>query len=124
MPPPWRVCRGNDKPSVRIQSQTRRADPSSFDLAHGALETEQQSVIEQGGMIEAVSIADERVGEAAEIEQAIPVGVIAGEAGDLKTEHDSDMPERNLGGEACKSVALDDAGSGNSEVLVDDDNLL
>src|SRR6202158_2131245 len=34
------------------------------------------------------------------------------------------MPERNLGGEACKSVALHDAGSRNSKVLVDDDNLL
>jgi hypothetical protein len=34
------------------------------------------------------------------------------------------MSERNLGGEACEAIAFDDAGSGKSEVLVDDDNLL
>jgi hypothetical protein len=51
-----------------------------FGLAHCALETEQQTVIEHGRMIEAVGIANERIGEAAEIEQAMPVGVIARKA--------------------------------------------
>jgi hypothetical protein len=32
-------------------------------------------------MIDAVGIADEGVGKTAEIEQAIPIGVVAGEAG-------------------------------------------
>ena len=68
-------------------------------LAHGALEAEQQSVVEHRGMIDAVGIADESVSEAAEIEQAIPVGVVAGEAGDFEAEHDADMAEGDFGGE-------------------------
>ena len=93
-------------------------------LAHGALEAEQQSIVEHGRVIDAVGIADERVGEAAEIEQAIPVGVVAGEAGDLETEHDPDMSERDFGGEPREAAALDDAGAGKAEVFVDDDDLL
>src|ERR1700720_3898547 len=88
-------------------------------LAHGALEAEQQSVVEHRGMIDAVGIADESVSEAAEIEQAIPVGVVAGEAGD-----DADMAEGDFGGEPGEAIALDDAGSGKPEVLVDNDDLL
>src|SRR4249919_1987906 len=93
-------------------------------LAHGALEAEQQSVVEHRGMIDAVGIADEGVGEAAEIEQAIPVGVVAGEAGNFEAEHDPDMAEGDFGSEPGEAVALDDTGTGKPEVFVDNDNLL
>src|SRR6516165_9937982 len=89
--------------------KTRSYD-MQLSLAHGALEAEQQSVVEHRGMIDAVGIADEGVSEAAEIEQAIPVGVVAGEAGDFEAEHDADMSERDLGGEPCEAAARDDAG--------------
>ena len=65
---------------VANATQQAGAQHVQFGLAHRALETEQQTVIEHGRMIEAVGIANERIGEAAEIEQAIPVGVIAGKA--------------------------------------------
>jgi hypothetical protein len=93
-------------------------------LAHGALEAKQQSIVKHGRVIDAVGIADERVGETAEIEQAIPVGVVAGEAGDLETEHDADMSKRNFCREPPEAAALDDAGAGKPEVFVDDDDLL
>ena len=75
-------------------------------------------------MIHTVGIGDERVGEPAEIEQAIPVGVVAREARDFKAEHDPDMSKCNLRGESCETTALDDAGCGNAEVFIDDDHLL
>ena len=93
-------------------------------LAHGALETEQQSIVEHRGMIDAVGIADEGVGEAAEIEQAIPIGIVSGEAGDFEAEHDPDMAEGDFGGEPGEAIALDDAGTGKPEVFVDNDDLL
>ena len=76
-----------------------RAQDMQLGLAHRALETEQQPVVEQRGMIDAVGIADQRVGQAAEIEQAVPIGVVAGQAGDLEAEHDADMAEGDFGGE-------------------------
>ena len=38
-------------------------------------------------MIDAVAVADQRVRDAAEIEQAVPVGIIARQTGDLKAKH-------------------------------------
>ena len=93
-------------------------------LAHGALEAKQQSIVEHGRVINAVGIADERVGEAAEIEQAIPVGIVAGEAEDLETEHDPDMSKRDVRREPREAAALDDAGAGQAEIFVDDDDPL
>ncbi len=40
------------------------------------------------------AIADERVGETAEIEQAVPIGIVAREAGHFESEHDADMSKR------------------------------
>jgi hypothetical protein len=36
-------------------------------------------------VIEAVAIADQRVGEAGEIDEAIPFGIVAGQARDFQT---------------------------------------
>ena len=72
------------------------------------------------GVIDTVGIADERVGKAPEIEQAIPVGVVAGEAGDLETEYDPDV-QAHVRREPREAAALDDAGAGKPEVFVDDD---
>jgi|SRR6516164_1260560 len=93
-------------------------------LTHGALQAKQQSIVEHGGVVDAVGIADERIGEAAEIEQAIPVGIVTSEAGDLETEHDPDMSKRDFRCEPREAAALDDAGAGKPEVFVDDDDLL
>ena len=83
-----------------------------------------EKISEHRRMIDAVGIADERIGEAAEIEQAIPVGVVTGEAGDFEPEHDADMAEGHLGGEPGEAIALDDAESGKPKVFVDNDDLL
>ena len=68
-------------------------------------------------MIDAISVADEGIGEAAQIEETIPVGIVAGEARDFEAEHDADMSERDFGGEAREAIALDDAGAGKPEGL-------
>ena len=49
-------------------------------FAHGALQAQQQPVIEHRRVIEAVAIADQRVGEAGEIDEAIPFSIVAGQA--------------------------------------------
>jgi hypothetical protein len=48
-----------------------------------SIQPEDQAIVEKRRMIDAVAIADQRVGHAAKIEQAIPVGNIAGQAGDF-----------------------------------------
>ena len=62
-------------------------------LAHRALQAQQQAVVEVGRVVEPVLVADERVGEGADLEQAMPVGGAAGEAADLQAEHDPDLAQ-------------------------------
>src|SRR5262245_32000364 len=94
---------------VADAAEQARAQDMQLGLAHGALETKQQSIVEQGRMIDAVGIADERVGKATEIKQAIPVGVVASETGDFEAEYDADVSERDFGSEASEASAFDDA---------------
>jgi hypothetical protein len=93
-------------------------------FAHGALEAEYQSIIEQRRMINAVAVTDEGIGETAKIEQAIPVCVVAGEARDFEAKHDAYMAEGDFGDQTGEAASLDDAGSGNPEVFVNYDHLL
>src|ERR1019366_10652999 len=76
-------------------------------LAHRALQAQDEPVVEAGRVIEAVRVADERVGQPAEIEEPIPVGVVASEPAALGTEHDADVAERDLGGEVGKATPRD-----------------
>src|SRR5436309_8264958 len=55
------------------------ADDVQLCFAHGALEAEEQTIIEQRRMINTIVVTDERIGEAAELQQTIPVGVVPGQ---------------------------------------------
>lgn len=92
------------------------AQDVEFCFAHGALQTEEQAVVEQARVIDAVGVADQGVGETAEIEKTIPVGIVTGEPGDLETEHDADLPERDLGDELGEAAARSKSGAGDTEI--------
>jgi hypothetical protein len=47
-------------------------------FAHGAFfRAEHQAIVEQGRMIETVAVSDQRVGHTAQIQQTIPVCIVA-----------------------------------------------
>lgn len=98
------------------------AQDVEFRLGHGALEAEDQSIVKIGGVIETVAVGDEGVGHTTEIEETIPVGVIAGEARDFQAQDDADVGQRDLGGQTIEPGSIDFARSGTSKVLVDDDD--
>jgi hypothetical protein len=60
-------------------------------LAHGALQAEHQPVVELGRMVDPVRVRDQRVGQRGQVEQLVPVGVVAGQPGHLDPEHDPDL---------------------------------
>src|SRR5271157_6171401 len=74
-------------------------------------------------MVDAVAISDQGVGDAAEIEQAIPVGIVARNAGDFEAEHDAGVAERYFRGHACEPGTLGESGAGQAQVFVDGDHL-
>src|ERR1700719_4704334 len=75
-------------------------------------------------MINAVGISDQRVGQPGEIDEAVPVNVVASETRHLESKNKPDAGERNLSGEARKAGARDPAGARETEALVDDDDAL
>src|ERR1019366_8865816 len=63
-------------------------------FAHRPLHAQREPVVEARRVIEPVRVADERVGQPAEIEEPIPVGVVASETAGLQTESHADLAER------------------------------
>jgi hypothetical protein len=63
-----------------VQDAAAQAGPQHVQLgfAHGPLETQQQSVVEVRGIVDAILIEDEGVGEGADLQQPVPVGRVAG----------------------------------------------
>ena len=100
------------------------AEDVQLGFTHRALESEDQPVVEQGRVVDAVGIADQGVGHTAQIEEAIPVGVVAREARDLEAQDEADLRQRDVGGEPREADALSDAGAGEAQVFVDDRDLL
>src|SRR2546425_219935 len=107
-----------------VADSTVEASPQhvQFGLAHCAFEPQQEAIIEHGRMINAVGIADQRVGKSGQINQAIPFGVIARESRDFETEHQTDARERDVGGEAGKTRTRHRARTGETKILVDNDD--
>jgi hypothetical protein len=93
-------------------------EPSAEDmklcLGHRALETEHQAIVEQPRVIDAIAIADERVGDAAQIEEPVPAGVVACEPRNFEAEHDADVSEGDIRGQARETGTLDEASAGDA----------
>ena len=98
-------------------------DEVQFGLAHGALKTEQQPVVEVGRVIKPVLVADQRARHGADLQQPVPVGVVAGQPGDLQAEHDPGPAHADLGDQPLKSFPVGGRGAGLALVGVDGDDL-
>ena len=59
-------------------------DEVQLGLAHGALQAEQQPVVEVGRIVEPVLVADQCRRHGTNLQQPMPVGVVAGQPGDLQ----------------------------------------
>jgi hypothetical protein len=64
------------------------SDEMQFGFRHGALETQQEPVVEIGRVVESVLVTDQRVRQPADLQEAMPVGVVAGQPGHLQAQHD------------------------------------
>src|SRR5512145_1204582 len=74
-------------------------------------------------MIKSIEIANERVGDATQLQEAIPLRVVAGDAGSFQTENDADLAQADFLGHLRKAVAEHYARAGVRQVFVDDFDL-
>jgi hypothetical protein len=101
-----------------------RLQHMQFGLAHGALEPQQESVVEVSRVVHPVLIEDQRVGDGADLEQPMPVRRIARQARDFQPEHDPGVPDTDLGHQALEALAICRRSPGLSEVRVNHDDPL
>src|SRR5262249_33145899 len=93
-------------------------------LTPRAFEPEKEREVEQARMVDAVGIADECVGRAAQIEQTIPIGVVARQARNLQAEDYARAAASELCGHVSKAESFGKPRAGDAEVLVDDAHLI
>lgn len=70
-------------------------------------------------MIETIRVADERVGDAAQIEQSIPIGVVARESRHFQAQHQPDAPERDLRRQVGEARTHGQTRTGHAEVVIE-----
>ena len=89
-------------------------------LGHGALEAQQQAVGVLAGVVDAVLVDDQGLGQGTELEQAIPVAAGAGQPRGLQAEDGAGVAEADLGDEGLEAVAAGGGGARSALILVDD----
>ena len=88
-------------------------------LAHLALESQQEPVVDVGQVIDAVVVDDQGVSEAGQLQQAGQVRVGAGKPGDLQPEHRPDLAQAHPGDQLLEPFPVAGAAPGQAQVGVD-----
>jgi hypothetical protein len=92
-------------------------------LGHRALEPEHEPIVVQRRVIHAVGVGDQRVGQRAQIQQLVPVGVAPRQPRDLDPEHDPHLAQADVGHQLLEAVPALRARARAAEVRVDHDHL-
>jgi hypothetical protein len=100
------------------------ADEMKFSFGHRALEAEDEAVVEAGGVVDAIGVGDQGVGQGAQVQQLVPVGVVAGQPGHLDAQHDADFAQPHVGDQIGEPEPPLGAGTGPAQVGVDDHHLV
>ena len=95
---------------------------AKFEFTHGSFETEKEAVIELAGIIDALVIDYESVGENAEVNEVVPVAVVAGEAGGFQGEDRSDFSVADGTEKSGKAGSFPGPAAGDAKIIINDDN--
>lgn len=100
-----------------------RAQHVQLGLGHRPLQPQEQPVVVKPGVIDTVGVSDQRVGQSAQVEQPIPVGIAPGQAGDLDSQDDPDFPQADIGHQPLEALAPVRALGRQPEITVDHDDV-
>jgi hypothetical protein len=95
-----------------------------FGFTHCSLQPQQKPVVEARRIVDAVFIEDQGVGKGANLQKALPVGIVARQPGDFQPHHDSGMPHADVADQPLKPLAPGRRRSGLTLIAIDDDDLL
>ena len=109
---------------VELATTHPRFEDVQLGLAHRAFEAEQKAIVEAGRIVDAVFVKNERRGQRAQLDKAVPVGRVARKTRDLQAHDDAGLAERHLAHELLEAVACCRTRSGLAEIAIDDVNAL
>jgi len=92
---------------VALTTEQAGLEHVQFGFAHGPLEPEEQSIVEVGRIVNPILIEDQSLGECRQLEQPMPVGVVAREARHFKPKHDPGVPECHFAHELLDTIDSD-----------------
>src|SRR5579864_1039304 len=95
-----------------------------FRFRHGALQSEQKSVIKVARIVESILIEDECLGESADFQETMPVSGVACQSRDLQTHYDPGFFQTHFRYQLLKSFAIRCRRRGLTQVAVDHNDLL
>jgi hypothetical protein len=96
---------------------------AQLELAHRALQSQQESIVNESRVIDPVIINAQRVGHGAQVDHMMPVAIVSRQPRSLQGEHGSYFPLTYRRQEACKSRSLLLPRTADSEIIVDNDDL-
>ena len=108
----------------QLAAQEAAPEPMEFCLAHGAFETQEETVIVLAGIVDAFFIDDEGGRERTNLDEAIPITAGAGEARSFQAEDGAGMSEAHFGDEELEAIAPYRRNTGMALILVDDGDML
>jgi hypothetical protein len=93
-------------------------------LAHDAGQAQKQAVVVGAGVVEALAIADDDAEHRAQLQQLVPVAIVAGQARGVQAQHQAGLAQPNLGDQALEPAALQGGRPRLAEVVIDHRNPL
>ena len=96
------------------------AQEMQFEFRDLAFHAQQDAVVEDGRVIQAVLVADERVGVGADLDELLPVGGVAGQPGAFQAQDDAGPAQGDLGDQVLEPGPVGGRGAGVALVDVDD----
>jgi hypothetical protein len=89
-------------------------------LCFRSIQSEQQTIIRERWIIDAIPIHNHGIDQAAQFKQAVPLAPIACQARGFQAEHSSDFPTADFRDQMIKSRTLDQAATRAAQIIVND----
>jgi hypothetical protein len=99
------VCKPKGQWSGQLAAHSG-ADQVQFRFTHGALQSQQEAIIEVCGMVDAVLVQNERVSNGANLQQPVPVGRVSSKARDFKPENDAGSAHAHFRHQLLKTFTI------------------
>ena len=100
------------------------SDGVQLQLGELAFEAQEQASIGRARIVDPIVVSDETAPIAAHIQQRIPIGAVAREAGHLHRQNDAHLAQRHFGYQFLKTCAMLSRGCGQAEIGINDLHIL